>query len=169
MITYNNKPAAEIDIRCSKVFQIIGQISKLISSKDIFLEVKRTIYNTIFIPTLCYQCQTWTLNARTIRKITTTEMRCVRNMTGSSLRDMIKNKDLRKLLGIEAAVFIKRQQIQWLGHIIRQKELNITQRVCLHTYFYCSSHSVCFVFFVRNTREFSITVLSNAWKQCSEF
>jgi hypothetical protein len=43
---------------------------------------------------------------------------------------MIRNEDLRKLLGIEAAVnYIKRQQIKWFGHVIRQKELNITQRV----------------------------------------
>jgi hypothetical protein len=83
--------AAEIDIRCSKVSQIKGQISTLIFSKEISLEVKRTIYNTIFIPTLCYQCQTWTLDARTIRKITTTEVRCVRRMTGNSLRDRIRN------------------------------------------------------------------------------
>jgi hypothetical protein len=52
MITHNNKQAAEIDIRCSKASQTIGQISTLISSKEISLEVKRTIYNTIFIPTL---------------------------------------------------------------------------------------------------------------------
>jgi hypothetical protein len=74
LLTYNNKQAAENDIRCSKASQIIGQISTLISSKEISLEVKRTIYNTIFTPTLCYRCQTWTLDTRTIRKITTTEM-----------------------------------------------------------------------------------------------
>jgi hypothetical protein len=86
--------------------------------------------NTIFIPKLCYQCQTWTLDTRTARKITTTEMRCVRRMTGNILRDRIRNKDLRKLLGIEAAVnYINRQQIKWFGHVIRQNELNITQRV----------------------------------------
>jgi hypothetical protein len=94
------------------------------------MEVKRKIYNIIFILTLCYQCQTWTLHARTIRKITTTEMRCVRRMPGNSLRDRIRNNDLRKLLGIEAHVnYIKRQQLKWFGHDIRQKELNITQRV----------------------------------------
>jgi hypothetical protein len=118
-ITYNNDQAAEIDIRCRKASQIIGQISTLISSKEISLEVKRTIYNTIFISTLCYQCQTWTLDARTIRKITTTEMRCVRKMTGNCLRDRIRNENLRKLLGIEAAVnYLKTHQIKWFGHVI---------------------------------------------------
>jgi hypothetical protein len=87
---------------------------------------KKHPIQSIFIPTLCYQCQT--LDARTIRKITTTEMRCVRRITGNSLRDRIRNEDLRKRLGTEAAIdYIKRQQIKWFGHVIRQKELNITQ------------------------------------------
>jgi hypothetical protein len=50
-------------------------------------------------------------------------MRCVRRMTGNSLRDRIRNEDLRKLLGIEAAInYIKRQQIKWFGHVIRRKK-----------------------------------------------
>jgi hypothetical protein len=57
-------------------------------------------------------------------------MRCVRRM--NSLRDRIRNEDLRKLLGIEVAVnYIERQQIKWFGHVIRQRELNITQRVII--------------------------------------
>jgi hypothetical protein len=37
-------------------------------------------------------------------------MKCVRRMTGNSLRDRIKNEDLIKQLGTEAAVdYIKRQ------------------------------------------------------------
>jgi hypothetical protein len=63
-----NKQAAETDIRCRKASQIIEQISTMICSNDMSSKVKREIYNTIFIPTLCYQCQTWTLDARTIKK-----------------------------------------------------------------------------------------------------
>jgi hypothetical protein len=46
-------------------------------------------------------------------------MRCVRRMAGNSLRDRIRNEDLRKLLGIEAVNYIKRQQIKCFGRIIR--------------------------------------------------
>jgi hypothetical protein len=49
-------------------------------------------------------------------------MRCVRRMTGNSLIERIKNEDLRKILGTEAAIaHIKRQQINWFGHVIRQE------------------------------------------------
>jgi hypothetical protein len=87
------------------------------------------LYNTILIPTLCYQCQTWTLDSKTTRKIITTEMKCVRRMTGKSLKDKIRNEELRKRLGVKPAFdSIKRQQIKWFGHIIRQEDLNILQR-----------------------------------------
>jgi hypothetical protein len=36
---------------------------------------------------------------------------------------------LRKRLGVKPAIdYIKRQQIKWFGHIIRQKDLHILQR-----------------------------------------
>jgi hypothetical protein len=43
------------------------------------------------------------MNARTIRKITTNEMRCVRRMTDISLRYRIRKEDLRNQLGTETA------------------------------------------------------------------
>jgi hypothetical protein len=59
-------------------------------------------------------------------------MRCVRRKTDNSLRYRIRNEDLRKLLGTEADIdYIKRQQIKFFGHIIRQKELKIIQRVII--------------------------------------
>ena len=48
------------------------------------------------------------MDTRTIRKITTTEIKCVRRMTGHSLRDRIRNETLRKELGIKPAIeFVK--------------------------------------------------------------
>jgi hypothetical protein len=39
------------------------------------------------------------------------------------------NEELRKRLGVQSAIdYIKRQQIKWFGHIIRQKDLNIIQK-----------------------------------------
>jgi hypothetical protein len=48
LLTYNNKQAAKTSIRCSKASQIIGQISTLISSKEISQEAKRAIYHNLY-------------------------------------------------------------------------------------------------------------------------
>jgi hypothetical protein len=69
------------------------------------------------------------MDTRTIRKINTPEMKCVKRMTSHSSRDKLRNDTLRKELGIKPAIeFVKKQQINWFGHITRQKELGITQR-----------------------------------------
>jgi hypothetical protein len=62
-------------------------------------------------------------------------MKCVRRMTGTSLKDKIRNEELRKRLEVKPAIdYIKRQQIKWFGHIIRQKDLNILQRTMIKHY-----------------------------------
>ena len=104
ILRYDNKQEAEIDARCNKACQIIGQLTPLLQNKDVTIETKRALFNTIFLPTLCYQCQTWTLDSRTIHKINTTEMKCVRRMIGVSLRDKIRNEELRKQLGITSTL-----------------------------------------------------------------
>ena len=55
-------------------------------------------------------------------------MKCVRRMIGVSLRDKIRNEELRKQLGITSTLeYIKKQQVKWFGHITRQKEQSIIQ------------------------------------------
>ena len=68
IITQDNQQTAEIDSRCNKACQIIGQLTPLFINKDIKIDTKRALFNRIFVTTLCYQCQLWILNSRTIKK-----------------------------------------------------------------------------------------------------
>jgi hypothetical protein len=49
-------------------------------------------------------------------------MTCVRRMTGNSSRGRIRNEDLRKRLGPEAAIDYLKRQNKFLEHAIRQRE-----------------------------------------------
>ena len=81
---------------------------------------KKHLIQSIFIPTLCYQCQTWTLTANQKRKLVTTEMRCLRKATGVTIRDRVRNDEIRKRVGIEPITYyIERQQIKWFAHMER--------------------------------------------------
>ena len=49
-------------------------------------------------------------------------------MMGVSLRDKIRSDELRRKLGITPAIeFVKKQQLNWFGHITRQRKTNNTQ------------------------------------------
>lgn len=70
--------------------------------------------------TLCYKCQTWILTTNHMRKLTTTEMRCVRRSVRVSIRNIQRNESLRKRQGIESVLqYIKSRKLHWLGHLKR--------------------------------------------------
>jgi hypothetical protein len=66
---------AEIENRCCKAHQIVGPLTPIQRNKPVTLVTKRSLYNTILLPTLCYQCQARTLIATEKRKIVTTKMK----------------------------------------------------------------------------------------------
>jgi hypothetical protein len=87
------------------------------------------MYNTIFLPTLCYQCQTWSLTATEKRKIVTTEMKCLRRILNVSRLDNVRNEIIRQQTGVTHVLdYIKKQQLKWFGYVSRSSPNGIIQR-----------------------------------------
>ncbi|BFZ02435.1 hypothetical protein BsWGS_05474 [Bradybaena similaris] len=57
----DGKMDREIETRCQKANIVTYQLSPLLKHPVISMKTKRQLINSIFIPTLYYQCQTWTL------------------------------------------------------------------------------------------------------------
>ncbi|KAI8494059.1 hypothetical protein Bbelb_284060 [Branchiostoma belcheri] len=84
------------------------------------MDIKAKLINTIFVPTLTYQCQTWTLSKAQERKLTSCEMRCLRRAAGKTRRDRVRNDVIRQLVGNKPVLqFIAKQRVQWFGHLMR--------------------------------------------------
>ena len=62
MFTKDGKVDWVNEIRCQKANALIYQLTPLLKHPNISMASKQQILNSIFIPTLCYQCQTWTLS-----------------------------------------------------------------------------------------------------------
>ena len=87
---------------------------------NIPMETKSKIMNSIFVPTLTYQCQTWTMAKPLERKTTTCEMRCLRKAVNKTRRDMIPNTKIREMVGTKSIHHhIQQQRIKWFGHLTR--------------------------------------------------
>src|SRR5579871_538793 len=96
------------------------------------MNTKIALYKTIIIPSLCYQCQTWTLTANDRRKLITTEMVCLRRILGVSLRDKIRNEYIRRITNTIAVLdYIKKQQIKWFAHASSLPSDSIPQNALL--------------------------------------
>ena len=131
----NGRITNEIQHRCNKANQMIGQMAPILRCKHVTMNTKRAMFNTIFLPTLCYQCQTWTLTTNDRRKLVTTEMKCLRRMLGVTRRDRLRNEDIRKKVGTTSVLdFIKKQQIKWFGHVSRLPSDSAPQRAMLLRY-----------------------------------
>ena len=81
---------------------------------------KAKLFNAIFLPTLTYQCQTWSLTKDLERKLVTCEMKCLRKAVNKTRRDKIRNEVIRDMAGAKPVLqHIKQQQVKWFGHITR--------------------------------------------------
>jgi hypothetical protein len=78
---------------------MLWELPTILRNKHVTLDTKRALYETIFLPTLCYQRQACTLTAAVKRKIVTTEMNVLRRKLNVSRLDKIKNEIIRQRTG----------------------------------------------------------------------
>lgn len=120
--TEDGKFDREIEARIQKANAVTYQLSPLLRHPSISMNTKLQLIRSIFIPTLCYQCQTWTLKIDQERKIQTCEMRCLRKAVNKTRLDKVRNTDVRNTIGILPCLeFIEQQRLKWFGHLVRMQ------------------------------------------------
>ena len=121
MFTENGKLDREIETRCQKANAVSYQLAPLLKHPSISTSTKAKLINAIFLPTLTYQCQTWTLTKDLERKLVTCEMKCLRKAVNKTRRDKIRNEVIRDMAGAKPVLqhIKQQQQVKWFGHITR--------------------------------------------------
>ena len=120
IFTEDGRMKREIENRTQKASNVSYQIAPLLRHSDIPMETKSKIINSIFVQTLTYQCQTWTMTKPLEHKITTCEMRCLRKAVNKTRTDMISNTKIREMVGTKSIHHhIQQQRIKWFGHLTR--------------------------------------------------
>jgi len=119
----------EIETRIQQANNVTYQLTPILKHPAIPMETKRQIINAVFIPTLCYQCQTWALTKEQERKLTTCEMRCLRKAVNKTRRDHMRNEEIRRTVGTTPVVkFIEKQRLKWFGHLMRMNPMSPAAR-----------------------------------------
>jgi len=122
IFTEDGRIEREIETRCQKANTVAYQLSPLLKHPNIDMKTKQQLINCIFLPSLCYQCQTWSLSKAQERRITTCEMRCLRKAINVTRRDKMRNEDIRKIVGTTPCIqHIERQKMKWFGHLMRME------------------------------------------------
>src|SRR2546425_9504076 len=96
-------------------------LKMLLTARGASLRVKGKIYRAYVQRVLVYGSETWPMKKDDMQRLVRTENSMVRWMSGVTLKDRRKTKDLRKGLGIESVDrVVSRGRLRWFGHVERK-------------------------------------------------
>ena len=95
------------------------------------MEAKKVLYEGVVVPTVLYGSETWGLREAERRKLEVLEMGCLRSMCRLTLRDRVRNEEVRRRAGVERKLSSRVDQsvLRWFGHMERMDDGRLAKRV----------------------------------------
>ncbi|CAH2267916.1 jg8378 [Pararge aegeria aegeria] len=85
--------------------------------------LKTKVFEQCVLPVMTYGSETWSLTMGPIRRLRVTQRAMERAMLGVSLRDQIRNAEIRRRTRVtDIAQRVAMLKRQWAGHIVRRKD-----------------------------------------------
>jgi hypothetical protein len=96
VVTADGKIYEEIHHRAQKVNQIYYQLANtILGNKELKEDTKIIIYKTVLVPTLLHGTESLTILDKRKNRMQTSEMKCLRKVSGKTRRDQIRNTTIR--------------------------------------------------------------------------
>ena len=94
------------------------------------MRLKAKVYRTVVRPVMIYGSECWTLKKKDERRLETTEMKMLRRMLGVTLKDRMRNENVRKRTTVtSSAVFVREvNKLRWYGHMLRKSEDEVVRQ-----------------------------------------
>ncbi|KAI5718070.1 hypothetical protein M8J77_015738 [Diaphorina citri] len=123
----------EIKIRIGNAWKQYWSLSFILKG-DFSMKIKRDVMNMCILPVLTYGTETLALTKEQTRKLKVCQRRMERSILGISLRDRIRNTEIRRRTGVKDVgeeVWMKKWQ--WAGHVARMNPEKWT-KLCYEWY-----------------------------------
>jgi len=132
-----NTGNTEIELRIDYAENSLYQYSKKFFNQKISIKTRVQIMNSMVRSRLVYGCQTWSMTKLVLQKIKAAYSGFLRKMIKGGFRRkedswgfVLTNENIRQQCSTEdIEVFIRRQQRNYLAHIIRQEDASIVKRL----------------------------------------
>jgi len=110
---------------------VAGTLKAVIRNRAVSMEVKKSLHDSVVIPTLTYGSGAWALLERQKSRLRGVEMSYLRSACGVTWRDRLTNEEVRERCGVEVDVLecVERNTLRWLGHVERMTDDRLTKRV----------------------------------------
>ncbi|CAG9831261.1 unnamed protein product [Diabrotica balteata] len=101
-------------------------MKKIFNIHDIKLEIKVRLLKCYVFSDLFYGVESWTLTEASLKRLEAFEMWCYRRMLKIFWIDRVTNEEVLHRMGTERelVITIKRRKLKYLGHIMRNKQLD---------------------------------------------
>jgi hypothetical protein len=95
-----------IDLEVNNRIAVAGRLYHAISrgftgNREVSEKTKLTVYRTVYLPTLTYSAESWTLEAKQHSRLQAAEMRYLRRVEQKTRRDKVRNQTIRMALNVK--------------------------------------------------------------------
>ena len=130
----------EIELRIDCAQNALYQHGKKFFNHDITIKTRVQIMNSIVRSTLTFGCQTWSMSKQHLQRIISAYNSILRKMVKggfrrkkNSWRFVLKNSDILRICGTEdIESYIRRQQRNYLAHVIRREDVSSIKRLAFN-------------------------------------
>lgn len=113
---------AEIKRRIRLSWAAFGKLQYIFKNEDIPINLKRRVYNTCILPVTSYGLETMSLTKKSANKLRTSQRAMERSMLGISLRQKIRNEEIRRQTKVRDVIEeYATMKWRWAGHVARQQ------------------------------------------------
>ena len=112
----------EIYARIRAAWSCFGKNKEILQDKQLPISLKKQVMDQCILPTMTYDCQTWSLNKQLTNKLRAAQRAMERKMLDLKLKDKIPCSEIRKRTKIiDIIEYTLKQKWKWAGHIARLK------------------------------------------------
>ena len=112
----------EVATRIGKAAATFARLRPTVwSSDNVSIQTKMRIYRSVIVPVLLYASETWRLLGKDVDRLEVFQMQCLREISGVSMRDRLRNEDIRRKCHEQPPVkeLIRSSRLRWFGHVCR--------------------------------------------------
>lgn len=128
-ISFLDNTINEVTRRAKLAWSSFGRLNYILKS-SLPMCLRRKVFNQCILPVLTYGSETWTLSAKAIQKLQTTQRSMERCMLGVTRRDRMRIETIRAQTRVDDVIeTCKRLKWSWAGHIARATDHRWTYEI----------------------------------------
>ena len=130
-VAANGRMEEELAHRVSEGMKVFGALKSIWKGRNVSIEAKVGMFESIVAPTVLYGCETWMLNARERQRVNVMEMKCLRSICNVRRIDRVRNEIVRRRCGNKLSLLERADRgiLRWFGHLERMSVERIVKKV----------------------------------------